>query len=208
MAIRHSRLESDLQESGYHLVAGIDEAGRGPLAGPVVAAACLIPSGVRLKGIKDSKQLTPDRRKELFWQIISRTLVGVGVVDWREIDRINILQASLAAMRLAVQALSATPEILLIDGPMKIKNLPIEQIPVIQGDQKLICVGAASIVAKVTRDQIMENYDLEYPNYGFRFHKGYPTEEHVAALDAYGPCPIHRMSFGPLLRFLPEVCCE
>ena len=197
---RHSPLESDLRRHGFHSLAGVDEAGRGPLAGPVVAAACLIPEGVYLRGIQDSKKLTPDQRKELFWQIISKTLVGIGIVDQREIDRINILQASLLAMRLAVLALSATPDVLLIDGPFKI-NLPLEQLPVIGGDDKLISIGAASIVAKVTRDQIMDDYDLEYPHYGFHSHKGYPTEAHFSALDQYGPCPIHRMTFSPLHKF-------
>jgi len=197
---RHSPLESDLRKQGFRFVAGVDEAGRGPLAGPVVAAACLIPEGIHLKGIQDSKKLTPETRKELFWQIIRSTLVGVGIVNEQHIDRINILQASLLAMRLAVLALSSTPDVVLVDGPFKI-NLPIEQLPVIGGDEKLISVGAASIVAKVTRDEIMEAYHIQYPNYGFRFHKGYPTEAHVAAIDQFGPSPIHRMTFGPLLRF-------
>ena len=198
--IRHSPLESNLRKQGLRFIAGVDEAGRGPLAGPVVAGACLIPEGVKLHGIQDSKKLSPESRKELFWQIICHTLVGVGVVNEQEIDRINILQASLLAMRLAVLALSITPDLLLIDGPFKI-NLPLEQLPVIGGDEKLISVGAASIVAKVTRDEMMDEYDLTFPHYGFRFHKGYPTEAHFAALDQYGPCPIHRMTFGPLLRF-------
>jgi len=197
---RHSPLESNLLNQGFRFIAGVDEAGRGPLAGPVVAAACLIPQGVKLHGIQDSKKLTPETRKELFWQIIRHTLVGVGVVSEQEIDRINILQASLLAMRLAVLALSSTPDILFIDGPFKI-NLPLEQIPVIGGDEKLISVGAASIVAKVTRDEMMNVYDLEYPHYGFRSHKGYPTKAHFVALDQHGPCPIHRMTFGPLHRF-------
>lgn len=201
---RRSPLESDLRKQGIRFIAGVDEAGRGPLAGPVVAAACLIPEGIRLRGIRDSKQLTPKIRKELYWQIIRRTLVGVGVVGEQEIDRINILQASLLAMRLAVLVLSSTPDILLIDGPFKI-NLPLEQIPMIGGDEKLVSVGAASIVAKVTRDEIMNDYDLEYPHYGFRFHKGYPTEAHFAALNQHGPCPIHRMTFGPLTKFVGQV---
>lgn len=201
---RHSPLEPNLYKQGFRFIAGVDEAGRGPLAGPVVAAACLIPENVHLTGIQDSKKLTHEIRKKLFWQIISRTLVGVGVVNEQEIDRINILQASLLAMRLAVLALSATPDVLLIDGPFKI-NLPLEQLPVIGGDEKLVSVGAASIVAKVTRDEMMEAYDLEYPHYGFRFHKGYPTEAHFAALDQHGPCPIHRMTFAPLHRFRPTI---
>lgn len=201
---RRSPLESELRKQGRRFIAGVDEAGRGPLAGPVVAAACLIPRGVRIRGIQDSKQLTPETRKELYWQIIRYTLVGVGVVSEQEIDRINILQASLLAMRLAVLALSSTPDILLIDGTFKI-NLPLEQIPMIDGDAKLISVGAASIVAKVTRDEMMNNYDLEYPHYGFKSHKGYPTEAHFAALDQHGPCPIHRMTFSPLTKFVGQV---
>jgi len=200
----HSPLESTLRKQGFRFLAGVDEVGRGPLAGPVVAAACLIPAGVQLHGVQDSKKLTPEQRKKLFWHIISNTLTGVGVVHEQEIDRINILQASLLAMRLAVLALSTTPDVLLIDGPFKI-NLPLEQLPVIGGDAKLVSVGAASIVAKVTRDEMMDAYDLEYPHYGFRFHKGYPTEAHFAALDQHGPCPIHRMTFGPLHRFRPLV---
>jgi len=200
----HSPLESTLRKQGFRFLAGVDEVGRGPLAGPVVAAACLIPAGVQLHGVQDSKKLTPEQRKKLFWHIISNTLTGVGVVHEQEIDRINILQASLLAMRLAVLALSTTPDVLLIDGPFKI-NLPLEQLPVIGGDAKLVSVGAASIVAKVTRDEMMDVYDLEYPHYGFRFHKGYPTEAHFAALDQHGPCPIHRMTFGPLHRFRPLV---
>ncbi len=205
MALKgHSPLESTLRKQGFRFLAGVDEVGRGPLAGPVVAAACLIPAGVQLHGVQDSKKLTPEQRKKLFWHIISNTLTGVGVVHEQEIDRINILQASLLAMRLAVLALSTTPDVLLIDGPFKI-NLPLEQLPVIGGDAKLVSVGAASIVAKVTRDEMMDAYDLEYPHYGFRFHKGYPTEAHFAALDQHGPCPIHRMTFGPLHRFRPLV---
>ena len=197
---RHSPLESNLLNRGFRFIAGVDEAGRGPLAGPVVAAACIIPQGVKIRGIQDSKQLTPETRKELYWQIIRHTLVGVGVVSEREIDRINILQASLLAMRLAVLALSSTPDILLIDGTFKV-DLPLEQVTVIAGDAKLISVGAASIVAKVTRDEMMHNYDVEYPHYGFRSHKGYPTEAHIAAIEEHGPCPIHRMTFSPLHRF-------
>ena len=195
------RLESVLHGEGLCLVAGVDEAGRGPLAGPVVAAACMIPKEVHLSGIRDSKLLSPERRKKLFWTIIRQTLVGVGVVGEKEIDRINILNASLLAMRQAVLALSVTPEFLFIDGHLAI-DLPIPQTPIVKGDARLISIGAASIVAKVTRDEMMEDYDRQYPHYGFRRHKGYPTPAHVAALDAYGPCPIHRMSFAPVARAL------
>lgn len=193
------RFESVLHQNGFRLLAGIDEVGRGPLAGPVVAAACIIPQSVYLKGIRDSKVLSPNVRKKLFWEIITRTLIGIGVVSEQEIDRINILNASLLAMREAVLALSVTPDLLLIDGHLKI-NLPIAQIPVIRGDAKLISIGAASIVAKVTRDEMMEVYDLEYPHYGFRYHKGYPTKAHIAALEECGPCPLHRFTFSPVER--------
>lgn len=195
-------LESILYREGFNLLAGVDEAGRGPLAGPVVAAACILPQYIRLQGIRDSKALTPQARRKVFWRIIAHSIVGVGVVSEREIDRINILRASLLAMREAVLALSVTPDVLLIDGHLKI-DLPVHQIPVIKGDAKIASISAASIVAKVTRDEIMLNYDLQYPHYGFKFHKGYPTEAHVAALEAFGPSPIHRLTFGPVERFNP-----
>ena len=186
------------------MLAGVDEVGRGPLAGPVVAAACILPPHIRLQGIRDSKVLTPQARRKVFWNIIAHSLVGVGVVSEQEIDRINILRASLLAMREAVLALSVTPDLLLIDGHLKI-DLPIHQIPVIGGDAKITSISAASIVAKVTRDEMMTDYDVKYPHYGFRFHKGYPTEAHIAALEQFGPSPIHRLSFRPVARFSSTV---
>ncbi len=200
MDSRYTRVESVLHHEGFRLLAGVDEVGRGPLAGPVVAAACIIPAAVHLEGIRDSKALSPAARRKLFWKIISHTIVGIGVVSEQEIDRINILQASLLAMREAVLALSVTPDLLLIDGHLKI-DLPMHQIPIIRGDAKVVSIGAASIVAKVTRDEMMTLYDIQYPHYGFRFHKGYPTAAHIAALEERGPSPIHRMSFGPVARF-------
>ena len=205
MGYHLSRLERALHQKGFRLLAGVDEAGRGPLAGPVVAAACLIPQSVYLKGIKDSKALNAEVRRKLFWKIISQTIMGVGVVGEQEIDRMNILNASLLAMRKAVLALSVTPDFLLVDGPFGI-DLPLPQMPVVQGDAKLISIGAASIVAKVTRDEMMETYDREYPHYGFKYHKGYPTPAHIAALEEHGPSPIHRLSFRPVARLasLPQ----
>ena len=194
-----SRYERMLQAKGYRFLAGVDEAGRGPLAGPVVAVACIIPPTVQIKGIKDSKVLTPEARKTLFRQIVSQTIVGVGVVGEQEIDQINILQASLLAMKKAVLALSITPDFILVDGTFPI-DVPVPQKPVIDGDARLVSIGAASIVAKVTRDEIMKDYDIEYPNYGFKDHKGYATPAHIAALETHGPCPIHRMSFRPLVK--------
>ena len=199
----YARLETVLREEGFHLLAGVDEAGRGPLAGPVVAAACIIPNTVVLEGIRDSKQLSPALRKKLFWNIIARAIVGVGVVGEQEIDRINILNASLLAMQRAVLALSVTPDFLLIDGQFPI-HLPIHQMPVIRGDEKLVSIGAASIVAKVTRDEMMCVLDLKYPHYGFRDHKGYPTRAHIAALETHGPSPIHRLSFRPVAQVASE----
>lgn len=194
-----AHLESTLRRNGFRLLAGVDEAGRGPLAGPVVAAACLIPASVRLEGIRDSKMLSPTVRRKRYWEIIAHALVGVGVVSEHEIDRTNILKASLLAMREAVLALTVTPDLLLIDGPFTI-DLPIQQVPVVRGDEQLISIGAASIVAKVTRDEMMCAYDLRYPHYGFKYHKGYPTQAHMAVLEAHGPSPIHRKSFRPVAR--------
>lgn len=195
----YARVESILHQEGFRLLAGVDEVGRGPLAGPVVAAACIIPYTVRLQGIRDSKALSPRARRKLFWKIISSSLIGIGVVSEQEIDRINILNASLFAMREAVLAISVTPDLLLIDGHLKL-DLPLRQIPIIQGDAKIVSIGAASIVAKVTRDEMMEAYDLQYPHYGFKYHKGYPTPAHIAALEEHGPSPIHRLSFGPVAK--------
>ena len=196
----YGHLESALRQEGFYLPAGVDEVGRGPLAGPVVAAACILPNNVPIKGIRDSKALTPQSRRRLFWKIIAHSRVGIGIVSEQEIDRINILQASLIAMREAVLALSVTPDLLLVDGHLKI-DLPIPQMPVIGGDAKIVSIGAASIVAKVTRDEMMVDYDLKYPHYGFKFHKGYPTDAHMTALEEFGPSPIHRLSFRPVARF-------
>ena len=201
MARYLSRFEHLLRQQGFHMFAGVDESGRGPLAGPVVAAACIFLPSARLEGIKDSKLLTPEARKKLFWMIIRHAMVGVGVVSEQEIDRINILNASLLAMRKAVLALPVTPDFVLIDGLFGL-DLPIPQKPVVRGDSRLVSVGAASIVAKVTRDEIMMHYDRTYPSYGFKEHKGYSTPAHIAALEEHGPSPIHRMSFEPVARLV------
>ena len=203
MTHHHLDFETVLHQEGFRLVAGGDEAGRGPLAGPVVACACLIPPFVRLQGIRDSKLIAPRIRRELCREITCRALIGIGVVDVSEIDRLNILRASLLAMRKAVLALPVTPDFILIDGLFKI-DLPIAQMPVVRGDEQLVSVGAASIVAKVTRDEMMAVYDQKYPAYGFARHKGYPTEAHLAALEEHGPSSIHRMSFRPVSRLRSE----
>jgi len=195
----YGRFEFLLNREGYRLVAGVDEVGRGPLAGPVVAAACILREGVSWKGIRDSKALSPRARKKLFWHIVAHALVGIGVACQEEVDRLNVLNASLLAMRRAVLALSVTPDFLLVDGLFGI-NLPVRQAPVVGADDHFSSVGAASIVAKVTRDEMMTAYHFQYPHYGFQDHKGYATRAHLAALEQYGPSPIHRRSFRPVAQ--------
>lgn len=181
--------------SGFRNVAGIDEAGRGPLAGPVVAAAVILPRDVDLPGIDDSKKLSASKREELYALISERALaVGVGVADHACIDHINILQATLHAMSEAVAQLPVSADFLLIDG---ISNIPINipQRTIKKGDSASISIAAASIVAKVTRDRMMVEYDQQYPGYGFAGHKGYGCSSHLAAIAELGPCPIHRKTF-------------
>jgi len=176
-------------------VAGIDEAGRGPLAGPVVSAAVILPEGCSVSGIDDSKKISLKKRESLYDDIYRHALaIGVGIVDPVEIDRINILQASLAAMVMSVRNLFPTPDFLLIDGPFPIPA-DFPQKPVIKGDSLSISIAAASIVAKVTRDRMMAVYDQEYPEFDFLTNKGYPTKAHKAAIRKYGCSPIHRLTF-------------
>ena len=178
------------------LCAGIDEAGRGPLAGPVVAAALIIHPRELGPKIKDSKALNPRLRKELYAYLISRARAwAISSVGPRTIERINILNASLRAMRKAVLKLKLRPKILIVDGPYAIPELDIPQIPLIDGDARCPLVGAASILAKITRDRIMDHYHKLFPQYGFNRHKGYPTKEHRKALKQFGPSPVHRFNF-------------
>ena len=177
-------------------MAGVDEAGRGPLAGPVVAAAVILEAGTRIKGVDDSKRLTPEQRRELDGVIRTRAVsIGVGIMDSRTIDRVNILEATRRAMRLALGALGQEPELVLTDFVF-LDGLPCPQRNLVDGDQRSATVAAASIIAKVARDGIMEEADREYPQYGFGQHKGYATLGHRAALMAHGPCPLHRRSFA------------
>jgi ribonuclease HII len=189
---------------GYHAVAGVDEAGRGPLAGPVVAAAVILPTGLILPEVNDSKQLTAEKREELFDVVHREAIaVGVGIGDHILVDRINILQATLRAMRDAVESLSLKPDYLLIDGISNIAiNIP--QRTVKQGDSLSLSIAAASIIAKVTRDRMMIDYDARYPGYGFASHKGYGAASHLAAIAELGPCPIHRKSFSGVKEHLPK----
>lgn len=192
-----TELESANRSKGYQYLAGVDEAGRGPLAGPVVAAACCILEGVYFPGINDSKLLTPKVRKSLFEQLLTHDGVsyGIGIVEPAQIDRINILRASLEAMRIAISRLPFRPDCLLVDG-LHSPTDEIYTLPIVKGDSLSQMIAAASIIAKETRDQIMIEYHSQYPEYGFADHKGYATSEHCLALAKYGPCPIHRRSFA------------
>lgn len=197
--------EEKLWNDGLELIAGVDEVGRGPLAGPVVAAAVILPVRVQIDGVKDSKKLLPKTREKLFNKILDTAIsVGIGLVDQKEIDRINILNASLKAMRLAVMNLKIKPEFVLVDGNRKIPALDIPQLPIVGGDDLSMFVASASIVAKVTRDRLMLEYDKIYPRFCFAQNKGYCTKSHVEALRAYGPCEIHRYSFRTV-KFLKAI---
>ena len=187
---------------GYRFIAGIDEAGRGPLAGPVVAAACMIPRGLLIPHVNDSKKLTAKRREELFQRLTTdpSIIYGVGIIEPAEIDRLNIYQATIRSMLQAVEKLSISPDYLLVDG-MKLphSSLPAEKL--IKGDTLSQSIAAASIIAKETRDRLMCNYDAQWPMYGFCQHKGYGTPFHLEAIRSHGPCPIHRISFEPIKSF-------
>ncbi len=186
-------------DKGLLTVAGIDEAGRGPLAGPVVAAAVILPKDIIIPSLNDSKQLSATKRDELF-EIIKEKAVAffVSDVDNDIIDTVNILQAVFIAMANAVLNMKIKPDICLVDGNYKIPQLKLPQEAIIDGDAKSASIAAASILAKVTRDRIMDEYALEYPGYGFEKHKGYGTKAHLEALKKLGPCPIHRQSFAPV----------
>ncbi|MBI3025067.1 MAG: ribonuclease HII [Candidatus Tectomicrobia bacterium] len=189
---------------GLRSVAGVDEAGRGPLAGPVVAAAVVLDPGDPIEGLADSKRLTPGRREALFGEILSRArAVAASAAGPREIERRNILQASLWAMARAAGRLAPRPDHLLVDGNRPLP-LALPQTPVVSGDALCACVAAASIVAKVLRDRLMVRLDRDFPAYGFVRHKGYPTREHLAALRARGPCRLHRRTFRGVPDLLGE----
>ena len=187
--------EFDREYKIYGTICGIDEAGRGPLCGPVVAAAVILPDEYNILYINDSKKLSETNREEVYKEIDKYAVAyGVGIVSPERIDEINILQATYEAMRTAIHKLSVTPDILLNDA-VTIPMVDIKQVPIIKGDAKSQSIAAASIVAKVTRDHLMEEYDKLYPEYGFAKHKGYGTAAHIKAIKEYGPCPIHRRTF-------------
>ncbi|EXG86876.1 RNase HII [Clostridium sp. ASBs410] len=187
--------EFERQYEDHILVCGIDEAGRGPLAGPVVAGAVILPRACEILFLNDSKKLSEKRREALFEEIQEKaSAFAVGVVGADRIDEINILQATYEAMRLAIGKLGVEPEVLLNDA-VTIPGVTASQIPIVKGDSKSVSIAAASIMAKVTRDHMMEEYDKLFPKYGFAKHKGYGTAVHINALKEFGPCPIHRRSF-------------
>jgi ribonuclease HII len=195
------RYEKKLRAIGVAHIAGIDEAGRGALAGPVVAAAVVLPEKFRHRRLNDSKQLAPELREQIYSELISDPQVRwtVGIVDSVEIDRINILRASHRAMRLAVEALIEPPDHVLIDG-LPVIPFPLPQTAIIEGDCISLSIAAASVIAKVTRDRIMRDFCAHFPQYCFGQHKGYGTELHLLKLHEFGPCPIHRRSFEPVAQ--------
>ena len=193
--------EKKLRATGVSRIAGVDEAGRGALAGPVVAAAVVLPEKFRHRKLNDSKQLSPERREEIYGELVANYEIAwaVGVVDHLEIDRINILRASHEAMRIALAALSGPPEHVLIDG-LPVFPFPLPQTAIVDGDCYSLTIAAASVIAKVTRDRIMRDFCAQFPEYCFDQHKGYSTELHLSRLHEFGPCPIHRRSFEPVAQ--------
>lgn len=195
-------IEEKLREEGFLSIAGVDEAGRGPLAGPVYAAACIIPKGLFFAGIDDSKKLSASEREDLFQRITSHpdVLYGISLSEVDLIDRINILQATFQAMWKAVAQLPISPDLVLIDGSLVPKPFPWYARALVKGDAKSQSIAAASVLAKVSRDARMKAEDLRHPGYGFGKHFGYGTPEHLAAIHKLGPCPLHRKSFSPFIK--------
>ena len=189
---------------GYDYIAGVDEVGRGPLAGPVVSAAVILPEGITIPGVDDSKKISAKKREMLFPVITDKAItIGIGIIGEQEIDEINILNATHKAMRIALNQLTIQPNIVLVDGN-EADIGKFKQVNIVKGDQKSMSIAAASIVAKVTRDRMMVDYDRIYPEYGFVSHKGYGTKFHIEALKKYFACPIHRRSFRPVSDYLPN----
>lgn len=192
------RYEKEARNEGHSNIAGVDEAGRGPLAGPVSVAAVILPDGLIIPKINDSKKLSEKVRNELYDEIMAKAIsVRQVFVDERTIDRVNILQATMNGMYEAIFALDPQPDKVLLDA-VRLENLPMASLSLIKGDAKSATIAAASVIAKVARDRLMDEYDRKYPEYGFCEHKGYGTASHIEAIKKYGPCPIHRRSFEPI----------
>ncbi len=189
------KFEREKQRLGYARICGVDEAGRGPLAGPVYAAAVILPFGEHIEGLDDSKKLTEKKREALFEVILEKAVgFGIACAEVEEIEEVNILNASFLAMHRAIDKISPLPDFALIDGNM-VRNIQIPAQSVVKGDSLSASIAAASVLAKVSRDRLLYEYDRMYPEYGFAKHKGYPTKAHYEAVEKYGPCPIHRLSF-------------
>ncbi len=190
---------SKFNDNGYSIICGVDEAGRGPLAGPVIAAAVILPEGCIIEGLDDSKKISPKKREKLYDDIISKAVSwSAAQASVEEIEEINILNAAMLAMKRAVDSLSVKPDLALIDGNIS-RGMPIDSVTVVKGDSIVPCIAAASIIAKVTRDRLCLELDAQYPEYNFKKHKGYPTKEHRELLIKYGASPVHRKSF---LKFM------
>ena len=189
-------IENEIYNSGIETICGIDEAGRGPLAGPVVVAAVIMPKDSMIEGVNDSKKVSEKKRETLYEQIINEAIAyGVGIIDQKEIDKINILNATKKGLTTAIKELKVKPQRILVDALTGIDTLGIPYTSIIKGDAKAYSIAAASIIAKVTRDRIMREWDEIYPEYGFEKHKGYGTKMHIDAIKEYGLCPLHRLSF-------------
>lgn len=197
--------ENQFKKRGYKLITGIDEAGRGPLAGPVVAASVILPENCQIEGLKDSKKLSEKTRNQIFKIIQQKAVaIGIGIVYENVIDRVNIFQAVKVAMAESVSGLSCKPDFLLIDGNQKINSI-IPQLTIIKGDTLSASIAAASVIAKVTRDRLMIHYHNIYPQYGFSQHKGYGTQKHLKNISKFGPCKIHRKTFKGVKEYVNNV---
>lgn len=198
------RFEEELYDAGSKIICGVDEVGRGPLAGPVVIAACILPPFLRIKGINDSKKLTEKKREELYKIIVKEALAyKVIYISEEDVDNLNIYQATKKGMLEAIDGLSIKPDHCLIDA-MPLGELEIPHTSIIHGDARCASIAAASIIAKVERDHFMEKMDIKYPNYGFKKHKGYGTKAHIEALEKYGPCAIHRKTYAPVSKYFSK----
>lgn len=194
--INLKQIEKNFHEKGIKYIAGIDEAGRGPLAGPVVVASVIMPEDSMIEGVNDSKKVSEKKREKLYDLILEEAVsYGIGIIYQDEIDKINILQATKKGLTEAVEQMNIKPDLIMVDALTGIDTLGIPYHSIIKGDAKCYSISAASIIAKVTRDRIMREWDKVYPEYGFASHKGYGTAKHISALKEYGPCPIHRRSF-------------
>ena len=191
--------ENRLKKEGFKVIAGCDEAGRGPLYGPVVAACCVLPDDFKLEGLTDSKQLTEKKREKYFEYIKENTIYGIGIVDNKEIDKINIYEASRKSMMLALEEVRKKINVdYVLTDAMPLPNLDVPYMDIIKGDAKSISIAAASVIAKVTRDHMMYEIDSKYPNYGFASHKGYPTKKHIEAINTYGLIDGYRLTYAPI----------